>query len=203
MAQWTGRDANDDSVAFDSDLFEGGHVQSVRILHGPEGGLVEASETDPIPVSVIDAVVELGAGAAFVGRVGVDEILSMPASAATTDTVTAKLDVRNAHDGLTPLPYKHAFVNASSSGYTSLVAAVTGPDKRIRVLAYTIVVQGEVTVNFASASTAISANKKLAAGMTGAFNPGGHFQTAPAEALRINLGSAVAVGIDLTYVEVD
>jgi hypothetical protein len=208
---YTGLNASDASVTF------GGREYSLvqfpgAMLFIEVGGLpVPVSTTDPLPIVVQDP---LPAGSNFVGLVGIDDpipagtnnigdvdILTLPASAATTDTVTVKHDVRNAHDGLSALPYKNAFANATSSGYTSIVSAVAS--KHIVVLQYTFVVASAVTVNFASASTAISSNKTIATGISSSFNWGGHFKTAVNEALRINLTGAVNVGVDVTYVERD
>jgi hypothetical protein len=206
---YTGKNASDFTVTF-----AGVEYSSVQypgaMLFLEVGGLpVAVSTTDPLPIVVQDP---LPAGSNFIGGVSIDDpipagtnnigdmdILTLPASAATTDTVTVKHDVRNAHDGLTALPYKYAFANATSSGYTSIVSAVA--DKHIVVLAYSIVVASSVTVNLASASTAITSNKTLGTGMSVPFNPGGYCKTAVNEALRINLTGAVNVGVDVCYVE--
>lgn len=124
-----------------------------------------------------------------------------PASSKTTDTVGATTDVLVVADGVTALTVKFASISTASSGYTSLVSAVTG--KKIRVLSYAIVASAAVTVQFASASTAKSGAMSLDAnGGVSAQAQQGLFETASAEALRLNLGGAVQVSGHLSYVEV-
>jgi hypothetical protein len=103
---------------------------------------------------------------------------------------------------------KTAVISASASGNTEVVAAVAG--KRIRVLQYRLVCGGDVTVKFRSASTDITGgmpfatNGGISAGAP-VQTPAGllfEFQTAPGEALNINLSAAIAVGGHLTYQEV-
>ncbi len=208
---FTGTNASGTSVTFAGREYSVVQYAGSMLFFESSNLPVLVSSSDPLPVVHSTA---LPTGSNFIGHVSIDDpipagtnnigdmdILTLPASAATTDTVTVKHDVRNAHDGLSALPYKNAFVNASSSGYTSIVAAVAS--KHIVVLAYSIVVASSVTVNFASASTAISSNKLLATGMSVPYLPGGHFKTAVNEALRINLTDAVNVGVDVTYVERD
>ncbi len=208
---FTGTNAAGTSVTFAGREYSNVQYAGGMLFFESSNLPVLVSSSDPLPVVHSTA---LPTGSNFIGHVSIDDpipagtnnigdmdILTLPASAATTDTVTVKHDVRNAHDGLSALPYKSAFVNASSSGYTSIVSAVAS--KHIVVLSYTVVVASSVTVNFASASTAISSNKLLGTGMSSGWNPGGHFKTAVNEALRINLTGAVAVGVDVTYVERD
>ena len=103
---------------------------------------------------------------------------------------------------------KFAKIDASASGNNEIVAAVTG--KRIRVVGYTIIATGTVTVKWRSASTDLSGGMALAAngGTTpsvSVLSPAGMFgvfQTEPGEALNLNLSGAVAVGGHLVYVEV-
>jgi hypothetical protein len=208
---FTGKNASDTTVTFAGREYSSVQYPGGMLFYESSSAPVLVSTDNPLPIVVQDP---LPAGSNFIGLVGIDDpipagtnnigdvdILTLPASAATTDTVTVKHDVRNAHDGLSALPYKYAFANATSSGYTSIVAAVA--DKHIVVLAYSIVVTSSVTVNLASASTAITSNKTLAAGIAMPFNPGGYCKTAVNEALRVNLTGAVNVGVDVCYVERD
>ena len=101
---------------------------------------------------------------------------------------------------------KTALLNATASGNTQLVAAVTG--KRIRVINCIVTNGGgsSITVKWQSATTDITAAYLLAA--TG----GGHsrtaaagawlFQTVAGEALNLNLSAAGTVPCDVTYVEI-
>lgn len=97
----------------------------------------------------------------------------------------------------------HAYVNASASGNTQVVAA-QGAGVKIRVLSYTLVSAGTVSVKFQSATTDITSLKALVAntGIAATDDPSGLFQTAANEALNINLSAAIAVGVDVTYIPV-
>lgn len=103
---------------------------------------------------------------------------------------------------------KFAKIDVSSSGSNTIVSAVTG--KKIRVLAYTIIAAGAVTAKWQSASTDLSGAMSLAANGGAApsisiLAPGnmiGLFETAPGEALNLNLGGAVNVAGHMTYIEV-
>lgn len=101
-----------------------------------------------------------------------------------------------------PLPYKRAKISASASGATPIVAAV--PGKRIRVVSYLLSANADVNAKFQSASTDLTDWLYMGAkgGNGAAFSLAGHFETAAAEALNINLSGAVAVGGFLTYTEV-
>ncbi len=101
---------------------------------------------------------------------------------------------------------KFASISAASSGSNEIVAAVTG--KRIKVLAYTVIAAGDVSITWRSASTAISGAMSIAqnggaAPAAGASGPLGFvplLQTESGEALNLNLSSAVQVSGHLTYV---
>jgi hypothetical protein len=99
---------------------------------------------------------------------------------------------------------KRAFLDASASGNTAIVAAVTG--KRIRVRSYQIIANGAVVVQFRSANTQISPSYYAnAAGwqITVPYDqPVGYFQTAVSEALNINLSAAVGVSVQVMYEEI-
>lgn len=178
-----------------TDEVGGGHVQIVKLSYGPDNTATVVSDSNPLPISHVGG---LPTGSNKIGVVDIDEF---PASSRTTDTVGATIDVVNVANGLAALPVKFAVINASSSGYTQLVAAVS--TKKIRVLSYAVVVASEVTVQFASASTGITHAMPFAAnGGISAHSTHGLFETAASEALRINLGSAVQVSGHLSYVEV-
>jgi hypothetical protein len=99
---------------------------------------------------------------------------------------------------------KTAFVNATASGNTTIVAGVTG--KKIRVLGYRIQAQGTVNVKFVDSSPQdLTFTWKLqdregavSSAPTGAFE----FETAASASLQINLSAAVQVGAQVIYVEV-
>lgn len=97
---------------------------------------------------------------------------------------------------------QRSFVNASSSGNTAVVAA-RGAGIRIRVVAFYAISATAVTVKFQSATTDIAPGLPFGAngGIVVPLNPNGWFQTAPNEALNVNLGSAVATGVLVNWIE--
>lgn len=109
---------------------------------------------------------------------------------------------QNPYDSADVLIVKRAFANPAGAGDNAVVAAVTG--KKIRVLSCHVHAAGAVSVIFRSNTTAISATYALAAngGFVKPHNKHGWFQTAAGEALNLNLGGAVATGVEVTYVEV-
>ncbi len=98
-------------------------------------------------------------------------------------------------------------IDCSASGDNEIVAAV--PLRRIRVLAYTFVVQGAVTVKWRSATTALTGPMIFAASGGGISVPAGGdatgegavplVVTAVNEALNLNLTGTVAVGGHVSY----
>lgn len=106
---------------------------------------------------------------------------------------------------------KYASISTSASGDTTIVSAVTAYNKKIRVIAYTIIASGDVSVKFKSGSNDISGAMAIAtnggisaaAGVMTAFGPLGLLETNSGEALVINLSSATQVSGHLTYVLVD
>ena len=100
---------------------------------------------------------------------------------------------------------QRAFLNASASGSTLLVAAAGGARTRIRVLALVLTTTGENTVKFRSASTDITPAFPLVAlgGMVLPFNEHGWFECAAAEALNFNQTVATACAVHIVYCLVD
>ncbi len=115
---------------------------------------------------------------------------------------TQGTDTSVLYNGTTSLTPKFAAITASASGATSVVALVAA--KKIRVISYVVVANAAVNVKFQSNSTDKTGLLYLSAngGVSGAYAPTGHFETASGEALNINLSAAVAVGGHLTYIEV-
>jgi hypothetical protein len=99
-----------------------------------------------------------------------------------------------------------ADLDATSSGNTQLVAAVT--DRRIRVTSVLATNGGgsTISINFQSSTTEITATHMLAAnggGYARDMRPDGYlFQTAVGEALNLNLDANGTVGCDVSYKEV-
>ena len=101
------------------------------------------------------------------------------------------------------LAYLTAFLNATASGNTQLVAASTG--RRIRVIGVVVTNKDSsvVAFKFQSATTDITSTHDLAAdggGYAAIFSQGFYCQTAVGEALNANLGGVGSVGVDVTYV---
>lgn len=133
------------------------------------------------------------------------QVNSLPALAATTDNIGAKLDTDNIMQGTTARAPAFAAVAASSSGDNTIVAAA-GASNKIRVLSYTIVAAGAVTCRWESGAsgTALSGQMSFAAngGAHSAFCPYGLFETAANTLLNLELGGAVSVAGHITYVVV-
>lgn len=96
---------------------------------------------------------------------------------------------------------KYLAISASSSGDTTLIAAIASTV--IRVVNLCLIANGTVNVKFKRGSTDITGLYYLVAN-AGAVLPEasrGWFETGSNEALVINLSAAVAVGGHLAYVE--
>lgn len=117
---------------------------------------------------------------------------------------SASPETSTVYSGTTALTPKFAKIAASSSGNNTIVAAVTG--KKIRVLAYNFMANGAVNAKFqdGAGGTDLTGLKYCAAngGICAPFNPAGWFETSSDTLLNLNLSGAVAVGGELTYVEV-
>jgi len=140
----------------------------------------------------------LPAGTNNVGKVDID---SLPASARTSDTISAAQAtdaIMNERTALTP---KFATI-VGAIGDNTVVAAVTG--KIIRVTSYFIVATAATTVRFESGAggTALTGAMSLAANgiLQASHDPTGHFQTASGALLNLELTGA-AQGY-LKYIEV-
>lgn len=116
--------------------------------------------------------------------------------------VSASNETNTIYNGATALTPKFAVISASSSGDNSIVALVSG--KKIRVLRWSITANGAVNAKWRSNTTDITGLRYLTqyASGGGGFCPVGLFETAAGQALNLNLSGAVAVGGELTYVEV-
>lgn len=154
-----------------------------------------------INTSVTSGTVDVGtAGSASA------DVLTVQGIASMTPVITASGDRTDAvMNGQTALTPKFAKIAASSSGDNTLVAAVSS--KKIRVLAYNLMGNGAVNAKFQSgaAGTDLTGLKYIAAaggGICAPYNPAGWFETAATTLLNLNLSGAVAVGGELTYIEV-
>lgn len=122
-------------------------------------------------------------------------------------TLSVAADTSKIMNGVsgTSLTPKFAKITASSSGATTIVAAVTS--KKIRVLGWEVSVNAAVNFKWQSHVTptdltGLYYNSAQGGGVARSFNPVGWFETVSGEALDINLSGAVAVGGSLVYVEV-
>ena len=105
--------------------------------------------------------------------------------------------------GTVDRPVKFSLISSGSSGASEVVAGVSG--RKIRVLAYTIVVAGIVDVKFQSDTTDLTGAMPFGAkaeGVSANWAPGGHFETAAGEALNISLSLTVNVRGHISYIEV-
>lgn len=131
--------------------------------------------------------------------------VSMPVVLASDQSVIpTSQDSATLYAGTTALTPKFAVVTASSSGDTSVIAAVTS--KKIRVIRYSLSANGNVSAYFRSGAggTAISGVKYMTqyGGAGGTYCPQGIFETGSNTALVINLNGAIAVSGEITYLEV-
>lgn len=106
---------------------------------------------------------------------------------------------------LYPTP-KYAAITAAANGDNTVVALAAS--KKIRVLAYKVVAQGgavDTKWKNDTAGTDVTGLIKLAAAGSqdvGAYNPAGHFESATAKPLVLNLSGAVQTGGYVVYIEV-
>lgn len=132
---------------------------------------------------------------------------SLPVTVANNQaTISTSPDtslLMNGATGITLTP-KFKVITASSSGATTIVAAVSS--KKIRVLQWIVTTNAAVNFKWQSHVTPTDLTglyySGAQGGAGGSFCHVGHFETIAGEALDINLSGAVAVGGSLVYVEV-
>jgi len=95
----------------------------------------------------------------------------------------------------------YAPINATNSGNTEVVGAVSG--KRIRVIAYAVIANATVSIKFRSGTTDITGSMRVVqgGGIAHAYD-GGLFETAVGQALNINLSANATVGGYVVYREI-
>lgn len=180
------------------------------LLPGQKVARVMAINAGPaLPVSSHGIMLVTGGDTA----VDVDDTHPFPVRVKATDVGSA-VDADNAaiitlntkllRDGATDVTPKHAIIAAAATGANSIVAAVSG--KRIKVLAYNFTSNGAVNAKFQSGSTDLTGLTYMPAagqGKVANFNPAGWFDpTAVNTALNLNLSTNIAVGGELTYIEI-
>jgi hypothetical protein len=148
-------------------------------------GEVEITNT-PLPVSVSNTPLQVSQSGSW--SVGVS---GQPISVTVTNS---PLTV-----GYSTVQY--ATINATTSGNTQVVGAVSG--KRIRVIAYAVIASATVNIRFRSGSTDITGSMRVVegGGIAHAYD-GGLFETAVNQPLNINLSTNATVGGYIVYREV-
>jgi hypothetical protein len=201
------------------DLFAADEIASVKyprvkLTQGTDGTATDVSSAAPLPVyqaqefpagtqviGKVDINSSLPAGAELIGYVG---IVTQPASAATTDTMTCMGDISTMQQGLTSITRKFAKIAASTSGNNTIVAAVSA--KKILVLGWEMIASGTVTAKFqdGAGGTDLTGPVALTAQTRWSAVPWqyGHIITSTNTLLNINLSGAIAVNGHLIYVEV-
>lgn len=134
---------------------------------------------------------------------GADGVASDAAVAAPLPVQTT-IDSNQMSTAGTIVTPKFAALAISSSGNTTVIAAVTS--KKIRVLAIAFMSAGTVNLKFQTGTggTDLTGLFYMVAN-TGAalpFNPAGWFETGSGVLLNANLSAAIAVGGCITYIEV-
>jgi hypothetical protein len=165
--------------------------------------------TQPISGSLtnISGTISLPTGAATsANQATANGYLSTIATAAAS---TAPMPIYLGTDAIsnngTSLTPKFAKVSASTSGASTVIAAVAS--KKLRVLQFWLTGNGAVNANLQSHTTTATATGLVyiaaaGGGISAPFSPVGLFETVAGEALDINLSGAVAVGGGVVYVEV-
>lgn len=170
-------------VSVAADDISGVLWQRIKIGWGVDGVAVDASATNPLPVSA-------------------------PAAARTTHHIGAAAMVDAIMAGLTALTPKFAKANVAQSQTDSVVIAAVSL-KVLVILGFRV--HGGATATTvvfntkpAGAGTAISEVFALGAngGHSPGFSPVGHFKTNTGEGLTVTTGAGSTTGIGVVYVEV-
>lgn len=178
----------------------------VGLAQAASGGATLVGSANPLNIqgAVTADVSSLPALPAGTNNIGDMDVVTMPAADRTTDSIAVAHQTGALMSGLTVLTPKYQKITASSSGATTIVAAVTS--KKIRVISWSLVCSAAVNVKWQShvTPTDLTGLYYFAAngGITVPFSPVGYFETVSGEALDINLSGANAVGGMLCYVEV-
>ena len=178
----------------------GDKVQIIKPAFGADGVATMVDATNRLPVAAtVSGTVPVS---------GAVSVSSTPASARTTDTVSAAMASDAVMVGTTAATPKFAFANvAAASTDAVLVPAVSG--KRIRVLAYRMTVAASATnATFNSkpvgAGVAVTETHQLDARATwsSGFSPVGHMQTTSGDGLSVTTSTGSQVGVGVVYIEV-
>ena len=162
--------------------------EPLRVISDTGGyvsGEVEITNT-PLPVSVSNTPLQVSQSGTW--SVGIS---NQPVSVTVTNSPLIV-----AHSTVLYAP-----INATTSGDTQIVPAVSG--KRIRVIAYAVIANATVSIKFRSGTSDITGSMRVVegGGIAHAYD-GGLFQTAVGQALNINLSTNATVGGYVVYREV-
>jgi hypothetical protein len=203
---FTGRDAAGNTVTFAADDIGGILVPRGKLQFGVNGAAVDVSATDPLPVVQTGGLPE---GSAFIGSVGISgaaevdaNILTMPGSSATTDSVTAKLDVSNLHSATTALTPK--FANTGSiTADTTIIAAVTSKKILIHAMDLEVIATSSGIISITDGTGGTVLLGPYVKGRVLPFNPVGWNRGTAATLLRADLVSGTATfSVTICYTEV-
>jgi hypothetical protein len=126
---------------------------------------------------------------------------ALPAGTNLLGSIAESPQIGTAYNGTTAATVQYASFSTSSSGATTIVAAVSG--KKIYVLRWSVSSNGATNVNLQSHTTTTNATgtRYLTqyAGAGGAYCPLGIMATTAGEALDINNSAAIAISGELTY----
>jgi hypothetical protein len=157
--------------------------------------------TQPVSLASLPT---LPAGTNNIGDVDVLTLPALPAGTNLIGKTSTAQDTSSLYNGTTALTPKFATFTTSSSGQTTVVAAVTS--KKIRVLRWRVTSNGTTNIKWQShvTPTDISGLSYLTQfkDVGGGYCPVGHFETVAGEALDINNSAAVAISGEISYIEV-
>lgn len=178
-------------------------VTSLQLLDDTVSTTGAATPAKGILVTGTDGTNARGIKTDASGELQID-VLTQPARAATTDSISSKDSTDVIQNGLVALTPKFKEIDAATSGDNTILAAVTS--KKIRVVSLYLVASAAVNVRFESGAsgTALSGQMNLAAngGFVLPYNPVGWFETASGVLLNLELSAAVSVDGGFTYIEV-
>jgi hypothetical protein len=168
-----------DTIA--SDDIGGVKYQRIKLTWGVDGSAVDASATNPLPVT--------------------STISSIPAAADTTDSIAAALQINKVKSGLVDVVPGRAFLNVAASQPNAVLKTPTS-GKILVILAAVLSPVGTasaVTFNSWDGSTGTAMSPALTPPFQLAFNPAGWFTSASGSGLSVATGAGSTTGIAVVY----
>lgn len=180
--------------------------QYIKQAFGVDGTATIVSASNPLPVTIGSAgtatPVTVSGTATVTGTVNVGTVTTAPATARTSDSIAATLQVDRLNNGLTPVTPQAVVVSAATSGDNTLLAAA-GASNIILVHQCILIADTSVTVRFESGAsgTALTGRMLIDAkqGFVLPFSPVGWFKTAANTLLNLELSGAIQVSGVLGY----